>query len=290
MGVGGDVVDQPLGDQPEGEAAHLSAEAPDKRAGSDRGEDPGAHNRFEHGAVAVKGRTPLGVGKHDAVSTADDVEQNRVDAAGRGGKGRLDQQPGAAAEPELAKPLGRHVDGADQRDLRAGTNLDRDPLRRQALVQLLDESRDRGGVVGVARAHVRRRHKRARAGRARRARDRERALDRLRAVVDAGQHVAVQVDHLTENLRMSPLAMRPDGSGRRTRGSYAAWARRRSGPSNGRWRRRRSGRSTGPTWLPTARSTNASRVTLKRNTGLRIRSQCLATYRRGRATERILLL
>ena len=38
------------------------------------------------------------------------------------------------------------------------------------------------------------------------------------------------------------------------------------------------------------RSTKASRLKLKRNTGLKRRSQCLARYRRGRGTERIPLL
>lgn len=72
---------------------------------------------------------------------------------------------------------------------------------------------------------------------------------------------------------------------------YATWVRRRSTPSNDAWRRRRRlGRSTGPVELPTRRSTKASRVALYRNSGLEIKSQCLATYRRGRLVERIFCL
>ena len=145
-----------------------------------------AHERLEHGAIAVKRGAALGVGQHDTASAAHDVKHDRVDSRGGGRERGLDQKPAAgAAETELGELLGGHVDGARQRDLRTGKHLDRDSLCAQARVDLIDQPRDRDGVVGVAGVHVRCRHDRAHAGRARGPGERERALDRLGTVVDA---------------------------------------------------------------------------------------------------------
>jgi len=141
----------------------------------------------------------LGMGEQDPVALALEVEQDRVEAGDGGGEGRLDQQPRPGAEVQALELRGLDVDQADHRDLRSGAHLECDPLDGQARVQLLHERQDRDGVVGVLPADVWGGHEHARARVRGATSERERALDRLGAVVDAGEHMAVQVDHCHSN-------------------------------------------------------------------------------------------
>ena len=206
------------------------------------------------------------MGKQDPVALALEVEQDRVEPHDRGCEGGLDQQPGACAQAQAQKLGWRDVSQARHRDLGAGLHLERDPLCGQARVQLIHERYDRVGVVGVAPADVGCGHEHARARGRRGTRQLERTLDRLGAIVDARQHVRVQVDHCSwkskatrgravEQLRCSREA--------KFRTSQDVTRARRSTPANAPCRRpRRSGRSTGPREFPTPRSTKASRVAL----------------------------
>src|ERR1017187_3638733 len=140
-------------------------------------------------------RTALRVRQKDAIALALKRPQDALDAGHDRREGRLHQEPWAIAQTEAWK-LGRlDLDHARDRDLGAGKYLERHLLRRQARVQLVHQSHDRGRVVAVAGADVRCRHERFHACGGRGTRERDGALDRRRAVIDAWKHVAMQIDH-----------------------------------------------------------------------------------------------
>ena len=149
----------------------------------------------QHPGIAVEGRAALGVGDQHPVTLALQVEYERVEAGDRRGERRLHQQPGPSAEAQARELLGSDVDQPRHRELGAGQDLELDLLGVQARIQPVHELGDRVGVVGVGPADVGRGHERARARGHGGASERDRVLDRLGAVVDAGQHVRVQVDH-----------------------------------------------------------------------------------------------
>jgi hypothetical protein len=84
------------------------------------------------------------------VAAALQVQQQDVQAAGARAERRLDQQPGSAAEAQAAQRVVVELDGAPERDLRAGADLDGDLLLEQASVQLLRGALDDRGVVAKA--------------------------------------------------------------------------------------------------------------------------------------------
>ncbi len=91
-------MEQPLARELEREAARLAAEATAERAGGDGGEQPLAHEPLKHRRVALKGGAALGVGEHDALPGALQLQQELVEVRGHGGEGGLHQQPRPAAE------------------------------------------------------------------------------------------------------------------------------------------------------------------------------------------------
>jgi hypothetical protein len=137
----------------------------------------------------------LGVGEQHAMAPAQHVAHDAVQSGRHLGEGRLHEQPRGAAEPESGELRRLDIDQARHRDLATGANVECHVLRSQARVDLSHQPADRLGVVGVAPAHVRSGHDRLYAGRDGSARQCHRSLDRVRAVVDAWKHMAVQVDH-----------------------------------------------------------------------------------------------
>src|ERR1039458_10279659 len=198
VGVGGDVVDQAVPGELQRKAPDRLAEMAHERAGRDRREHPGAYERLQHPRVAVEGRTALGMGEQNAVAPLLEIQHDGVQAGRDRGEGRLDQQPWTPAEAQARELRRVDVDEARHRDLGARAKLERHSLGREARLDLVHQPGDRVGLVGVAPADVGRGHERARARGRRGGRGRDRARDRLGAVVDAGEHVAVQVDHTHE--------------------------------------------------------------------------------------------
>jgi hypothetical protein len=158
----------------------------------------------------LEGGAALGVGDHDGVPMAGDLEHHRVDPDGRWREGGLDQQPGATAEGQPGELGAVQLYGPDEGDLRPGENLDIDSPSSELLSELFDQPADGGGLTVIAVIDVGCCHDRADAGPMGRAYEGERAPDVLGPVVDARKHVAVQVDHARGTLcEEAPIAALP---------------------------------------------------------------------------------
>jgi hypothetical protein len=153
---------------------------------------------MQQGVVALQGAAALGVSQDDPVATVAELVQRPLEARRDGAEGRLDEQPGAAAERQ-ARELGRvQLGQVDDRDLGPGQDRDRDLLSHEALVDLRHEPGDRRCVVWVLGRHVGGRDERLDAHRRGRPGQLHGPLERIRAVVDPREDVAVEVDHLLE--------------------------------------------------------------------------------------------
>ncbi len=92
----------------------------------------------------------------DAVPLLLQLERQRVQADDGGAERALEQQPWAGAKRQRRELLGGEVDGARHRDLRSPDDAHARAGLGERGVGLIDEPRDRRGVVVVAPADVRR--------------------------------------------------------------------------------------------------------------------------------------
>jgi hypothetical protein len=149
----------------------------------------------------LHGRVALGVGERDPEAAGGELEQARLEVAGQRAVGRLDQQVAAVAaergEPQLGVVQLRR---APQVDLGARQDVDRQAAAAQVLGQLARPARDLVQPhVGMVVADVRRGDQRARARVRGDLGDRDGRGQRGRPVVEARQHVRVQVDHAADH-------------------------------------------------------------------------------------------
>src|SRR5580692_10409286 len=193
--VRGDVLDQSVPRELERIAANLAAETSDQRPRCDRHQDPCIRQRAHHPPVALKRRAALGVSEHNAVALALETDDETLQPCGHLRERRLYQQPSTSAEREPRKLSLVELGEVRDRDLGAGQYFDVHLLLRQPLVQLRCQPGDRAGVVRSAGVHVRGSHHGVDAHGQRGSHQRERVLDRLRAVIDARKRMAMQVDH-----------------------------------------------------------------------------------------------
>ena len=193
--IGGHVVDQFRAQQLEREAGDVLAEVAAKGSRRDRGQHALAHQRGEHPGVLAEGRAALRVGEQHAVALADERHHQLLDVVLDRSRRRLDEQPRPTAEAQPAQLLATELRGSQERDLRSGPHLELEALLLDPAVQILDQRQDRRGTIAVAAVDVRCGHQGPDARPDRDLHHRQRLLDRLRPVVDPGQHVAVQIDH-----------------------------------------------------------------------------------------------
>src|SRR3954454_1634127 len=201
MGIGGEHVRPALLEYPDRERLVARAAASLERARGEL-EQRGAllDERAQALRMLLKGRFQLGVGGGDAEAARVDPAQQLLEDRRERTVRRLDQQVArVAAERRQLELVVRERDGRRQRHLAARHDeqvdavVADDPVHARGV--LLDPVELHARVVV---AHVRRGHERARARGRRRVGQRDAAHHVVRAVVDARQHVRVQVDHRDE--------------------------------------------------------------------------------------------
>ena len=245
--VGGRVVNEAAAGQRRRQPTHGAAEAATVRGRGHRSCNTARHQAREPVGVAMKGGTALRVRQHHAEAEPVHALDCVLELAADRGERRLEQQVRPTAKCERAQLVVLEPRKHAVCHLGATLDLDADARLPQGVVHADHPLRDNGRVVREAVAHVRRRHEHRRPVAGGGARQVERAVEAGRAVVDARQHVTVDVDHeraratvTTERnprpARRATVAVpRPLGPGARRRGAgraaaSAAWRRRaRSG-------------------------------------------------------------
>jgi hypothetical protein len=188
-------MEQAISGERQCEATYLLTEASYERTGSDRRQNAPAYKRLQQARVATEARAPLWMSQKDTMTSLLKVCEDAVETGDRVCEGRLHQQPFTSAETKAEKLCWLDVTDSGNRHLGTGPYVERNALYDQARTELLDEPRNRWSVIRVAQADVRRRYKCVRAGGSSGTGDLQRALDRGGAIVNAGEHMAVKIDH-----------------------------------------------------------------------------------------------
>ncbi len=208
VGVAGDVVGKAVPDQVERESAGSRlAIGRDERRQGDLDQDAALHQAGQACRVALEGDAALGMRQQDAETALGQAEEEILEVVGQRAVGGLHEQVAAALveRGEAQVLLGGGL-GPEQVDLGRGDHAHAE-LGRHALVhagagvgQIADVH------AGVVLAQMRGRGQRGRALVGRRANDRHALLDVVRAVVYAGQHMGMKVDHQTHCPVKAPRA------------------------------------------------------------------------------------
>ena len=136
MGVRCHVVGEALTQELDCHSPRRAAEAADEAAGGDRHEGSAFDQRYEGGAIAMKGLAALWMGDNNSVAAflkgCDQCVESRHCRRER----RLEQEPPPAPEGQPLEFLARSVRYAGHCHLGSGDHLDRNSLVGEALVEL----------------------------------------------------------------------------------------------------------------------------------------------------------
>jgi hypothetical protein len=179
----------------ERQALDMPSETAIERARRDRDDNPGVNQPLDYRSISLERWTALGMREYDAIATLLQSEDNGVETGHHCCEWWLDQQPLTVAERESRQLGRRDVANARHRYFGACLDVDLDPVGAESQAEVMDQSRDGIGSIGVLPADVRGRHELAGAGGRCGGYQRHGVLNGSRAVVDPRQDVAVEVDH-----------------------------------------------------------------------------------------------
>lgn len=194
MGIGGDVVDQPLREQAQGECLHGASEGARHRHRRHRAQDAALNERREAVGLAQEGGRALRMGEDGSKAAHLQVEQRSLEQRGRVSVGALDQEVATAAEAQLLERCVIQLHRLRHRHLPSPQDLHFDLRITERRSQLAEAFGDQLDGKWMVVSDVGRGDYGEDSGCLGGASQAKGSLDRRGPVVEARQDVAVEID------------------------------------------------------------------------------------------------